>query len=171
MTDPMVALRYLQIALDSKELHLQPCALHPEIGLHVDHPDGKARFTYALMVAKKVQAVALFAHAEPIDGLPCFNIGYAVLEELRGNGLASKILTQAIDELQNGLARTPIKTFYIEAIVSTRNEPSNAIATKVVSTTRVAGTDAFSGEEIYQYTRKINAMPNLSFQQTASSAR
>lgn len=155
MTDPMEALRHLQVALDAREVELQPCKLYPEIKVLLDHPNGTARFTYALLDGTKVQAVALFAMADPIEGVPCFNIGYAVAEQLRGNGIASSLLERAVKEMAHGFSRTPMKTFYIEAIVSTLNEPSNKIAEKLVSATREEGSDAFSGEAVYQYVRKV----------------
>ena len=155
MTDPMEALRHLQFALTAREVELQPCELYPEIKVLLDHPNDIARFTYALLDGSKVQAVALFAMAAPIEGLTCFNIGYAVAEQPRGKGIASSLLERAIKEMAHGFSRTPMKAFYIEAIVSTLNEPSNRIAGKLVSATREEGTDAFSGEPIYQYVRKV----------------
>ena len=155
MTDPADALRYLQLALDVNEVTLRPCALHPEVAVLLDHPNGITRFTYAQIKGKTVQAIALFAEAERMLGLPCFGAGVAVLESLRGKGIARSLVEKAIDELRHGFSRTPMKTFYLEAVVLTTNEPSNRLASRVFSSTRETGIDAFCGEPIYQYVRKV----------------
>ena len=155
ITDPMDALRFLQVALDAREVALQSCELHPEIGVLLDHPNGVTRFTYASVAGGNVQAVALFAEADRMHGLPCFNVGIAVIEPLRGRGLASTVLEKAIAEMKNGFRRTPMKAFYLEAVVSISNEPSNRLASKAFSSTRESGTDAYAGEPIFQYVRKV----------------
>ena len=155
MTDPMNALAGLQDALDASQVRLTACALYPELGVFLDQPNGKSRFTYALVNHGIVVAVALFAVAEPIKGLPCYNIGYAVTNSQRGLGIGSEVLRKAIEELAHGLSRTPMKAFYLEAVVSVDNEPSNRIATKTISDSPVAGTDCFSGEPILQYVRRV----------------
>ncbi len=155
MTDPMNALEQLQIALDKGVVQLTPCEIHKELGVIADQPNGTPRFTYALMKKGKVQGVSLFALAEPIEGLPCFNIGYAVIENVRGKGIASELVRKGIDKLRNGFKRNGIAEFYIEAVVSVTNEPSNRLASKLISDTPKSGSDCFSGEESFQYVRKV----------------
>ena len=155
MTDPMNALTQLQIALDNGVVLLTPCEIHKELGVIADKPNGTPRFTYALIKNGKVQAVSLFALAQPIEGIPCFNIGYAVIEKERGKGIATQLVKKGIDELQNGFKRNGIAEFYIEAVVSVSNEPSNKLAEKLISDSPASGTDCFSGEACLQYVRKV----------------
>lgn len=80
---------------------------------------------------------------EPVSGIPCFQIGYAVIEKMRNKGIGKKILAQAIEELTHGLSRSPMKEFYIEAVVSTSNDSSNKIATKLISAPVKCDKDAY----------------------------
>lgn len=155
MTDPMDALNGLQSALDAKSVQLQSCEVHRNLRVFLDHPMGTPRFTYALIEGGKVNAVALFVLIDPVEGVPCWQIGYAVVAQMRGKGLGTRILSNAIEELQNGLKRTPMKEFYLEAVVSPNNEASNKIARRVLSATPVPGTDQFVDEPALQYLRKV----------------
>ena len=83
MTDPMESLIGLQEALIARTVQLQKCELHPSIRVLLDHPNDIPRFTYAKIEDNKVQAIALFVLTEPESGLPCFQIGYAVIENKR----------------------------------------------------------------------------------------
>ncbi len=155
MTDPMNALRELQKALDNKWVDLTPCDIYKEISIIVDQPNGVPRFTYAIVESGKVHAVSLFALADPVERLPCFNVGYAVLESVRGNGIGTEILRKSIDEIYTGLARNGQKMFYIEAIVAIENKSSNSIAKKLISNSPTRCQDQFSGEDAFQYLRKL----------------
>jgi RimJ/RimL family protein N-acetyltransferase len=155
MTDPMESLKSLQDAILSNIVQLQPCELHPDIKVLLDHPNGTPRFTYAIIEKKKIHAIALFVLTEPIDGTPCFQIGYAVIENMRQRGIGQRVLEEAIAELTHGLRRTDMKEFYLEAVVSTSNEASNKIANKLISTPIRCDKDIYSGEQAYQYLRKI----------------
>jgi hypothetical protein len=57
--------------------------------------------------------------------------------------------------LRHGLSRNKISSFYVEAIVSTDNEPSKLVAEATISATPVAVTDEGSGLPALQYVRKI----------------
>jgi GNAT superfamily N-acetyltransferase len=107
------------------------------------------------MGGSKVQAIALFGLTEPIQGVPCFQIGCAVAESMRGQGIGAKLLQQAIEELRHGLSRTPMKEFYLEAIVSTANVASNRMVKRLIADTPEPGIDHFSQEPIFQYLRKV----------------
>ncbi len=137
-------------------MQLRPCELHPELQVLVDHPNGVLRLTYAKVEKGRVQAVALFVPAEPVGGVPCFGVGYAVAEATRGRGVAAKTVQNAIDELRNGLKRNGQPRFYVEAIVARTNAASNRIAARLLSDTPSEGTDSVSGEPIYQYLKLID---------------
>ncbi len=155
MTDPTVSLHGLQIALNARTVQLRQCDIYSDLMVLLDYPRGKPRFTYAVLEGNTVQAVAVFVLAEPYDGIPCFQLGYAVLHALRGRGLGSRVVTQSIEELSNGLRRNSLKAFYLEAIVSTGNEASNAIARKYISPSPSDCTDSASSEAALQYLRRV----------------
>jgi hypothetical protein len=152
----MDALISLQLAVDSDGVQLRHCDLHDELRLVVDSPNGTPRFTYAIMKDGKVHAIASFVQADPIDGTPCFNIGYAVAEAVRRRGLGVRVLELAIEEFANGMSRTPIRGIYLEAVVSVQNVPSNKIARQVMFSEPKEDVDCFSGEPVNQYLRKLD---------------
>ena len=83
MTDPMDALVDFRRAIAQREIPVQPADFHPDIFLHVDQPAGAPKYTYALVEGGEVTAVALLALTEPIEGVPTFQLGYAVMESRR----------------------------------------------------------------------------------------
>lgn len=155
MTNPMNALIQLQFALDSRLVFLTPCEIHKDISVIMDEPNGGLRLTYARTSNGKVQSISIFALTESVEGVPCFQMGWATIESMRGKGLATEIVTKSIDEIRNGLRRQGAKKFYIEAVISTSNVPSNKIAKKLLSDCPVSCDDAFSGESALQYLRII----------------
>lgn len=157
MTDPMEALRSLQIALDKGLVLLQPCEIYPNLRVILDQPQGKLRITYANVQGGKVVAIALFAEAGRIEGIPCFQLGYAVIESMRKQGLASEIVSKGMEELINGLKRNGAKKFYVEAVIGTDNEPSNRLAKRLLSVQPEAITDEFSNEPAFQYLKLVEA--------------
>jgi hypothetical protein len=151
----MNALVQLQSALDGRIIQLRQCAIHKDVSLFVDQPGGLPRFTYAKVEHGKVQSISLLVNVEPIEGVLSFQMGWATLDPLRGRGLAREVITKSIDELRNGLKRNGHDKFYLEAIVSINNEPSNKLARKLVSQSPISCTDAFSREPALQYLRLI----------------
>lgn len=155
LTDPMNALIDLQRALASKQVTLRACSVHKELGVILDEPMGVPRFTYASVERRIVRAVGLLAQTEPIDGVPCFQLGYAVEESSRRRGLGQSIAAAAIDELRFGLSRHSVKQFYVEAVVAVSNAPSNKIARRLLSESPTAGIDTGSKESILQYVKLL----------------
>jgi hypothetical protein len=167
MTDPMDSLIGLQEALDAGRVGLhefQACALHPEVRVYQDEPTpGTMRITYMVFESAParpsktdVRAVALFVRADAYQGLPVFQAGIAVAQEARSRGLGAKLLQQSVDELRYGFSRTPLKEFWIEAIVREDNEHSNKIAARVLNASPKRITDDLSKEPAFQYFMKVN---------------
>ena len=97
------------------------CDIYPDLKVLLDYPTGDLRLTYAMVVAGAVQAIAIFVEAEPVGRVPCFALGCAVIESMRGRGLAKEIVMKAMEELQKGLKRNRIVQFYVEAVAATSN--------------------------------------------------
>lgn len=153
MTDPSNALRSFQEELWRGTIEVQPGALNPNIFFHFDHLTG--RFSYVTLENNTVTAFVTFAPWQRIEGMHCFNIGYAVPEAYRKQGRAKEVLRMAIAELQHGLGRGRISTFYVEAIIGADNKPSQRVAEQLLSAAPVEMTDEVSGLPALQYIRKI----------------
>ncbi len=64
--------------------------------------------------------MAMFVSMEKIDGIGCFQVGYAVPDTYRSRGWTKENLEQELGELSNGLARHGVEKFYLQAVVSLR---------------------------------------------------
>jgi hypothetical protein len=155
MTDPSNALQSFQQAVLRGEMQLQRGALDPDLYLYVDNPNGETRFTYVRLEGSTVTALVSFALCDPIEGTPCFGIGYAVPEAYRNQGRAKEAISAGISEMQHGFGRHGRSVFYVEAIVGADNKSSQRVAEQVISDTPVAVTDQLSGLPAFQYVRRI----------------
>jgi hypothetical protein len=156
MTDPMAAFKSLQQAIDSRLVAFQRCKVHHDLQVLLDEPaPGKTRFTYAKISNGKVMAIAMFALTDPVSGVLCFQLGYAVRESTRNSGLGAAIVKESIEEISSGFKATPLQRFYVEAVVGVSNIPSNKIAAKILSSAPTECTDVLSGEPALQYLRLI----------------
>jgi hypothetical protein len=104
MMDPSSAMHSFQEELSRGRLRLQRGALHPDLYVFADGANGKPRFTYVMLKKSTVAAFANFILCEPVDGTPCFQVGYAVPEPYRRQGRAKTIVSKAMAELQRGLS-------------------------------------------------------------------
>lgn len=154
MTDPHDALVSYQQAFDKAEIAPQKCKLHPELSLLLDDANGTPRLTYALVEDGTAKGIAIYLLAEPLEGIQCFGIGYAVAENYRNQGIAKKILQMSIDEMQDGF-KDKLSKFYVEAIVGASNIPSQRVASQILSSTPKEVTDQHSDQPAFQYVRLI----------------
>jgi len=164
MVNPMDSLKDYQRAYLAGQVSPIPCTLHPNAMVFMDMPQGPSgprRFSYTLMEAGKVIALAILVPGQPIDGVPCFDLGYAVDESHRSRGLAKLIVIVAMEEMQHGLARQEIFEFCVEAVVGVKNMSSQKVAQQVVQQAPMEITDAYSGEPALRYLKRIktNASP------------
>lgn len=154
MTDPSSALHSFQKALLRREMQLQRGAVHPELYLLADQAEGRTRFTYVTVEKTTVTAFVNLVLCEPIDGTPCFQVGYAVPEAYRRQGRAKAVVSMALAEVQHGF-RGLGPALYVEAIVGVDNVPSQRVAEQAISATPVPITDGVSGLPALRYVRKM----------------
>lgn len=155
MTDPMNALESFQSAFAGGFIAPKKGEIHQDLLVLLDHPNDEPRFTYALAEKNAVTALANFILADPINGFPCFNMGYAVDPKYRSKGLGKEVVQKAFDELANGFKRNGVPHLYVEAIISTSNDHSNKLASKVISNNPTSCIDSESGEPALQYVKQL----------------
>jgi hypothetical protein len=124
----------------------------------MDEPAGKTRLTYARVTSRRVEAVSIFCHNVYIEGIPCFQTGYAVIESMRRNGLASDLVSRGIEEMRNGFAKHGGKRFYVEAVVGLTNTASNRLAKFLLSDTPETITDQFSRKPALRYVKLVECV-------------
>lgn len=154
LTDPLQALLSLQAEI-RKGMPTHPTENYPSVRLVLDERNGRARYTYARLEHGRVKAMAMFVSMDKIDGIGCFQVGYAVPEAYRGRGWAIEILEQGLNELSNGLARHGVKRFYVEAVIGTSNLASIGVATRLLSDAPVPTMDSVSGEPALAFTKLV----------------
>ena len=158
MTDPAEALKSFQTELMRGGLQLQRGAVDKDIYLYVDNPNGVMRLTYVKLENRMVTALVMFALGDhPVEGKPCFNIGYAVPEAYRNQGRAKEVIATAIAEMLHGFGKHGDATFYVEAVVGTDNKPSQRVAEQTIAAAPVAIIDPVSGLPAAHYIRKIES--------------
>jgi GNAT acetyltransferase-like protein len=158
MTDPSNALQSFQQGLPQLRKRLRPGVLDPNLYLYVENPGGggQGRLTYVRLEGKTVTAFVEFVPYDPIEGMPCFNIGYAVPHAYRNQGRAKEVVKAALAEMQHGFGRV-FPVFYVEAIIGADNKQSQRIAEQLISDTPVSMTDEISGLPALQYVRKFES--------------
>lgn len=152
MTDPYVALVSFQQALDSRQIEVLSGQVHSELLVHFDAPVDQPRMSYAVVEDDLVKALVMFVEDQPIRGVKCYGVGYAVLKQFQRQGIATKVLRKSIDELRFGLSEH-MAEFYVEAVVGRDNVASQKVASRVLAPTGRPGTDRVSGQPILMYER------------------
>lgn len=129
--DPLVVLLSFQNSLDngasvnSKELANGYLSIYDEPGI------GRKRYSYVKIDGSESIAIAIFGLESPINGLTCFNVGYAVKESYRGRGLSIEAINFGIEDLKSKLKLAKIHKFYIEAVIEVNNIHSLNVAKKI----------------------------------------
>jgi len=157
ITDPTDAMTDFEKAFRLGELSSQKGDLDPSVIVHADTPQGIPRMTYVKMDGKNVTEFVTFVLSDPYEGLPCFQIGYAVPAAYRRQGRGRAIVDIAIAEMIKGFARSGVNEFYVEAIVGESNLASKRIAELTISHNSKSIVDGISGVPARQYFRKVIA--------------
>ena len=160
LVNPMDALVTFEPALKRGELETERGRIDPSLIVHMDLPQGKTRITYARMRGDSVIGLAIIIPAEFENGLPVFQIGYAVPQHLRKRGIGKELVQAALDEFTSGVQGGGIDHFYIEAIVWAKNVASQKVAAHVIGGEPRATADENSGEPVIQYMREIGSGVN-----------
>lgn len=145
MVDPSTTIPSLEQAL-REGIPNQPGTLHRALRvIALPTPDGNFRFTYVNIQGGTVKALAMFVTSERTDVTTYFDVGYASAEGFRGQGLATEIVRQGIEELTFNLAGHT-QEIEFTAVVSVDNAASMAIMTKICPNPPKPITDAVSGQ-------------------------
>ena len=153
MVDLAATLEQFQDALFKGLIAPTHCVLRPNLSMLHDDADGVSRLTYAQIVDGEVQALVAFITVECYNGLPCLNVGLAVAPAHRRKGLGTRILNDALCELESFLAQGGVEKYYIEGVASIHNDPSNAICRRVFTDSPTRIVCQHSAEDAFQYVK------------------
>lgn len=144
MADPTIPLVKLQEAIDSGSYIVPSDLDEGYMKLYDITPSGR-RYSYVKVINNEVQAVAIFGEDDPINGIDCYDIGYAVKDKHRGQGLSIEAVNKGVEDLKQILRQTSTKQFYLAALVAITNTPSLKVAEKLFLSTGVPAIDTESG--------------------------
>jgi len=158
LPDPALSLEAFQHAIMTGEIILDPGLVDPDLYVLRDHPArGRPRFTFArIREDATVTAFAVAVLAEPVNGLPCFQIGYAVPKRFRKQGRAKAIVGAALAELRHDL-EDAVPVYFVAAVVGVDNPISQAVATAMISAQPQVVLDQSSNSTAFQYVRKFES--------------
>jgi ribosomal protein S18 acetylase RimI-like enzyme len=154
MPDLYGALLSFQNALQDGLITPGACILYPELSLLMDDANGQSRLTFARIDKGSVKAIVAYLEVEPHEGKRCFQVGYAVAEPYRNQGIATEILTQSIEEIRHGF-KPHAKPFFIEAVVEADNHASIKVAERVIAPKGSEITDDYAGLPAVQFLQLV----------------
>jgi len=157
MTDPSDALPLFQRSLTLGLIPIQCGTLDKNLYIATDDVNGHHRFSYMKLRDRTILALVQFVNIDPLDGIPCFQAGYAVPENFRGQGLGKASFKAALDEMALGFSR--FGDFYVETIVGLDNPASQKISERVLGGSPQEISDSVSGKPALRYLRRISAAP------------
>ncbi|MCY0914036.1 GNAT family N-acetyltransferase [Massilia antarctica] len=154
MPDLFAALQSFQGALSQQIIFPQPCELARDLVVLKDDANGDPRLTFAIIENEIAKAIAAYLMVEHNEGLPCFQVGYAVAERFRRQGLAEEVLSKSLREMEHGFGRH-CPQFYVEAVVDQDNAASRKVAERVFGAAGEEIVDTFCGKPAIQFLKLV----------------
>lgn len=152
--DLALALADFNKAMSAGMVKTVPLVGNKNIRIHQDHPEGGTpRMTYAWMDGKVAAGIAVLVVAEPVGGILCIQLGYAVDEAHRGKGIGKQLVPAAVEDFQNGITKAGVKRFYLESTVDQSNLASLAVSKLVLGMEPEASDD--KGIPVWHFLKEI----------------
>ena len=130
MANPLDALYEIQQALDLNTPFDVPELDEGYRTWTINNPSG-VRHVFAKIINKEILALSIFGLVEPVEGLECWAVGYAVSEKYRRQGLAEEAFYKGLAILKSTRLRNDVKNFYVEAVIDVTNIASLGLAEKL----------------------------------------
>lgn len=155
MADPMIALREIQQALNNNIPFAHRNLSDGYLTMSKEFPNGGKTYSYAKIIDLEIQVLAIFGLEDPIDGVDCYSVGYAVKENHRRRGLGVEAVNKGIEELKIEFSRTKMKSFYVEAVIDKMNTSSIKVAEKLFPGSGIAIIERYTNTPAFQFKRLI----------------
>lgn len=151
MSDPHDGYLSFRGAVEKGILQLDPCTLYPEMKFHADEIDGEMRFTYTVLQGNIPKGILQVVPSGWENGIFYFQLGIAVGDEFRNQGVASLLSQKGIEEFVNRFPLPHDKKLGIEAVISELNVASQKVAARSFSDPPIKIIDKHSGEPALRY--------------------
>lgn len=152
----MLALNKTQAALDTGAVLDMSQIDHDFCIIVDDETSSGKRQTVVKIFENEIQALAIFGEEDPLNGIVCFSVGYAVKESYRRRGLAVEVVNKDVARLTENLRGSEVKRFYLEAMVDRTNLPSIKFAEKFFSVSGRSSEDSQSGTPSLHFAKLIS---------------
>ena len=144
-------------ALRAKRIATARMRGNENIHIHQDMPAPQTpRLTYARLKGAHVTAVVVITIGDPVDGVRCFHIGYAVREDQRGKGVAKELVAAALNDFAQNMLKSDLDELWFEASVDQNNSASVAVAKAVLDVEPEGKIDDADGTPIWHYLKHVS---------------
>lgn len=152
-------LRQVAVAIKNGAIEVQRGKVFDDIYAHVDTPSGTPRLTYVMFnpsVKTDVIARCVILLDRAQNGVPIWQIDWAVSGQHRGKGLGETIASKAMGEFTSGMKGKLQSGFAIEAIVDDGNEASKKIARSLLGGEEVIFNKE-TGRNVHSFLKRFSA--------------
>lgn len=151
-------LRQIAIAIKEGSITLERGRIFDDIHVHGDMPNGISRITYVMFspsVQNQVIARCVILHDRTQNGMPIWQIDWAVLNQYRGKGVGTSVATKALTEFTSGMKGILKAGFFVEAVVEEGNEASKKIARELLGNEKVI-INKVTGAHVHNFLKRFN---------------
>lgn len=152
-------LKQIAIAIKNSAIDIEQGRVSRDIYMHADSPAGTPRITY-IMFSPTIQnqviarCVILFDRVQ--NGIPIWQIDWAVLSEYRNKKFGAAVAQKALMEFISGMSGKLKSGFFIEAIVDEDNEASKKIARALIGGEEIIFNKT-TNANVHSFLKKFNA--------------
>ena len=151
MVDPYIGYLSFRDEVEHGNLHLESGKLYPDIKLYFDKVEGQKRLTYTILKENIPKGILQVTPSGWEQDVFYFQLGIAVSEEFRGQGIGSELNRKGIEEFLANYPLSKGEKLGIEVIISETNIASQRLAAKFFPDPPIQLTDKCSGEAALRY--------------------
>jgi len=155
-------LKQIAIAIKDSSISLEKGRIFDDVYVHADRPLGVSRVAYVMFspsVQNQVIARCALVFDRPRDGVPSFQIDWAVLPQYRKNNWGTTVATKALAEFTSGMKTGLPGGFYIEAIVDEENEASKKIGRSLLGGEKILFNEQ-THSNVHNFLKKFPEAPS-----------
>ena len=151
-------LTQIAIAIKNNAIKLEQGRIFNDIYVHADFPNNIPRVSYVVFspsVQNQVIGRCVILLDRNHEGIPIWQIDWAVLTQYRSKGFGTSIATKAIIEFVNGMKGKLKQGFFIEAVVDENNEASKKIARSILGNEQITFNKS-TGLHVHSFIKRFN---------------
>lgn len=155
-------LKQIAIAIKDRSISLEKGRIFDDVYVHADRPQGVSRVAYVMFsptVENQVIARCVMVFDRLRDGVPSFQIDWAVLPQYRKQNWGKTVATKALAEFTSGMKKGLPDGFYIEAIVDEENDASKKIGRSLLGGEKILFNEQ-TKSNVHNFLKKFPEAPS-----------